>query len=494
MTDDNTYLNRVRSNTPQNNTQTPNSESSQMLHFYCNIKSENFWNIYLKAHESHNRGKWKINHVQQIQSLLLYFLNSFDSKIDDRFKMSRQFKSFEKIFFVLVNYNNKEWSEDDKMWKNVKYPTNKVIDDRTSGLKTWKEDNQISLKSLDMKSDHAIILKCQEELLDLCKTKNKFYNNCLDEKKEPKFMHYPESNDGMYIFHDMEEEQISMIQYIQNPETNLPPTNIEMTHEIVNNQNRHVIGEVAEQASPNQESTNVEISQYKDMIAQLSLEIDAFKIEIGELKKYDTLLASRIDTLNAMVHGMSTSQTSNQPTDKPDLKKSTKSEFLHLKRAWKDYDKETKTIDEFFNEKGNNTLAGYKAQSRFYGWLAVNDTKRRFTFDLDSVSVELVNARKQFIKVKRDTKFWKNCTKEDLWFFTPPEKFGKDANPKNNIELTIRRIKEAWKKAVIWSDENGNDKNSDSFKFYNTIEQDGKSTRIMFGSNMLPDNYDLVFD
>ena len=349
-------------------------------------------------------------------------------------------------------------------------------------LNVWKQLRQTKLDNQkDSSSDYALILKCELEILNMCETKIKFYNQQLQKKTKP-IQSNIDPSISHEMFNDLKDELIFEDFFVQ---TN---TSEEPTAE--NSETVQPQKEIAEETSQNQEPTSAQIGQYQQWIQQSSLEIKLLQMKIVHVDKQ---LTRRIDTLTKKVDELSTQNTSHQSKDKPSLKQSIISAFHHLKKEWKNYDKQNGTVDEFFTEHGDDTFAGYKAQSRFYNWLSTNkDT--RFVFDLEPYKETLEECRKKYQSVD-----WKNDkTPGRFNCFKVPHNFGHDAKTSGNQKLTQRRITEAWKKAVSFSEkemEMKNGKEVPKADFYERDENGGATHPLtMFGSNMPPDNYDLVFD
>ena len=173
-------------------------------------------------------------------------------------------------------------------------------------------------------------------------------------------------------------------------------------------------------------------------------------------------------------------------------------------------------VDYYFKQGTESKATKKKAVKEFYDWFTTKDIFREkmpgqdfvHGFDLDAIDTNtdskmpipkneenhsvreyLNNARKQYQellqkKKKGETVNWK---KDTPWFSPPPmwvKIYGKQGVSKH-------RVTEAWKKAVIHHTEKDH--------YYTKKPQDYKNEKIrghtfIYGSNMPPDNYALVFD
>ena len=496
------------------------------------ITYQEFWKMYLVANGRKPRGLWKVNHVQQIQVLLVYLLDNMKRKNNNGVY---EIEEFDSLFFRLVNYNNKEWDSDSKEWINVREPVKKEINEWESGLTMWKQENEKRLKSLEPQKDDAIILKCQEELLDLCKIKNIFYNNEIDSQQRTTFIPYPnsDSNDrsanGMNIFKDKEQDLIGLFAHFQNEETQRSPTYddvIKGIPDIPPELPDYYLPDMPQDGDPKQTETNttstnetvddIELS-YKTMLQQYSSQINLLNQKIEELILTDKRLDLRCDAIDAKCDKISTSHATPNtsrpgPSNYAKLNQSVHELFVSLKEMWENEKEiqelkkdDTFTIEDFFQnvweKKGYDKSAKsqnkswYKAQGRFYAWIAMNDEKRRFTFDLSKYQVKLQDARTLYKQID-----WKTHQPDRFKCFKPPEGFGYDnENNEDDPHLTKRRIREAWKRAVIFDEtqmEQGKDGSQvPKAKFYNRDDSGNlRDPLTMFGSNMPPSTYALVFD
>lgn len=233
---------------------------------------------------------------------------------------------------------------------------------------------------------------------------------------------------------------------------------------------------------------------YKLILQQHALEIDLLNKKIEQLIKTDQRLERRCTEINAKCDKIKVAGNTKSTKDKPSLKQSVIAAFHHLKEEWPNFNQKEGTVDEFFKKYGEDNYVWHKAQSRFYNWLSTNrDT--RFVFNLEPFMEQLEQCREMYKNV--DWKKIKDPSRFEC--FQVPTGFGEDATTSGNQKLTDRRIKEAWQKAVSFTEtemiKDKNGKRVPKAGFYDRDDNGNlRDPLTMFGSNMPPCTYALVFD